>query len=344
MIHPTSRIVVLASSDAVSWEHVHSFAVPGRDVRDPHFLTLGERLFVISGAVRVGPEAPAAYDIDQHQEGFCAWTEDGTTWRGPRAMEGTVGTFLYGEGEYVHPDSARTKLARSCGMDHWRNWIPATYYYPTHSTSQIMSVTGARMIRVSCQGFVDHHEDAVYEAANNEYGNTFSNEVALFAMSDGSACRVNEFPPYRPPRRGTDEPVRDGGLVRGCRGLSAVPEQGQGRRGGRVRPTDLAARSRPMPAAGRWEPSPRATARNLGAAPIHPVERLPREFAGLPNRHAGAHQFLVDDFVRSCHEGTQPPNHVWNAAAYTVPGIVAHESALRGGELLDIPHLGAPPG
>ena len=88
MIHPTSRIVVLSSSDAVRWERVHSFAVPGRDVRDPHFLVLGERLFVISGAVRVGPEAPAAYDIDQHQ-GFCAWTEDGTTgtarapWRGP---------------------------------------------------------------------------------------------------------------------------------------------------------------------------------------------------------------------------------------------------------------------
>ena len=76
---------------------------------------------------------------------------------------------------------------------------------------------------------------------------------------------------------------------------------------------------------------------------IHPVERLPREFAGLPNGHAGSHQFLVDDFVRSCHEGTQPPNHVWNAVAYTVPGIVAHDSALRGGELLDIPYLGAPP-
>ena len=29
--------------------------------------------------------------------------------------EGTVGTFLYGEGEYVHPDSARTKAGRSFG-------------------------------------------------------------------------------------------------------------------------------------------------------------------------------------------------------------------------------------
>ena len=81
---------------------------------------------------------------------------------------------------------------------------------------------------------------------------------------------------------------------------------------------------------------------HLGAAPIHPVDRLPREFAGLPNGHAGAHQFLVDDFVRACHEGTHPPNHVWNAAAYTVPGIIAHESALQGGALLDIPHLGDP--
>jgi hypothetical protein len=94
MIHPTSRIVVLASSDAVSWERVHSFAVPGRDVRDPHFLTLGERLFVITGAVRVGPEAPAVYDIDQHQ-GFSAWTADGRTWHGPRAMEGTSGYYVW---------------------------------------------------------------------------------------------------------------------------------------------------------------------------------------------------------------------------------------------------------
>ena len=94
MIHPTSRIVVLASADTVSWKPVHSFAVPGRDTRDPHFLALGDRLFVISGAVRVGPEAPRGYDIDQHQ-GFCAWTEDGSTWHGPHAMEGTAGYYVW---------------------------------------------------------------------------------------------------------------------------------------------------------------------------------------------------------------------------------------------------------
>ena len=81
----------------------------------------------------------------------------------------------------------------------------------------------------------------------------------------------------------------------------------------------------------------------LDLAAVHPVERLPREFAGLPNGHAGSHQFLVDDFVRACAQGHQPPNNVWMAARYVLPCIVAHESAQRGGELLAVPDFGDPP-
>jgi hypothetical protein len=33
---------------------------------------------------------------------------------------------------------------------------------------------------------------------------------------------------------------------------------------------------------------------------------------------------------------------VWAAARYNLPGIIAHESALREGELLSIPDLGDP--
>ena len=112
-----------------------------------------------------------------------------------RHGEGAFGSIVYSECEYYHDwDHGLYAVARWRGGERWR-WSAGAppMYYPTHSTSQIMSVTGARMTRVSCQGFVDHHSDAVYQAANNEYGNTFSNEVALFAMSDGSACRVNEF-------------------------------------------------------------------------------------------------------------------------------------------------------
>ena len=65
--------------------------------------------------------------------------------------EGRVGELKYGEGEYVHPDPARVKLARSCGRDHWRNWIPATYYC-THSLAPVMYITDTRPVKVN--GFV----------------------------------------------------------------------------------------------------------------------------------------------------------------------------------------------
>ena len=42
-------------------------------------------------------------------------------------QQGAVGAYRYGEAEYVHPDPAEVKLGRSVGLDHWRNWIPATY-------------------------------------------------------------------------------------------------------------------------------------------------------------------------------------------------------------------------
>ena len=70
-------------------------------------------------------------------------------------QSGQMGEFKYGEGEYVHPDSARVKLARSCGRHHWRNWIPATYYC-THSIGPIMYITDTRPVRVN--GFVVAHD------------------------------------------------------------------------------------------------------------------------------------------------------------------------------------------
>jgi len=53
---------------------------------------------------------------------------------------GEVGTVMYAEGEYIHPDPADVVMGRSPGTYHWRNWIPATYYC-THSLAPIMFIT-----------------------------------------------------------------------------------------------------------------------------------------------------------------------------------------------------------
>ncbi len=81
-----------------------------------------------------------------------------------------------------------------------------------------------------------------------------------------------------------------------------------------------------------------------GSAPVHDRSRLPRAFDHLPNGHEGSHHFLVDDFVTAVEGRTRPAVDAWLAARYTLPGIVAHESALRGGERLEIPDFGDGPG
>ena len=69
---------------------------------------------------------------------------------------GLIGDFKYGEGEYVHPDSAETRLRRSRGFDHWRSWIPSTYYC-THSIAPVMFITDTRPVKVN--GFVVPYDD-----------------------------------------------------------------------------------------------------------------------------------------------------------------------------------------
>lgn len=66
-------------------------------------------------------------------------------------LKGEIGELKYGEGAYVHPMSAWHLNWLSPGINHWRNWIPATYYC-THAMAPIMHITETRPVKVS--GFV----------------------------------------------------------------------------------------------------------------------------------------------------------------------------------------------
>jgi hypothetical protein len=212
-------------------------------------------------------------------------------------------------------------------------------HYPTHSVGAVLSVVGGRMTHVSCQGFADNDEDGIYDPAVNRWHNAFSNETALFTMSSGGACRISEFRRIGHP--GTERMSLFG--TEGCFEDSSA---------GKVwvtkdhrettRLDDLLACRREAPT--NMTVLAQSDPHFFGASAVHAVERLPREFAGLTNGHQGSHQFLVDDFVRGCVGGNQTlPNNVWEAARAVLPGLIAHESALRGGELLEIPDFGGPP-
>lgn len=94
MLFASSRIVVMASDDGTEWSQVNSFSVASRDVRDPHFLVFNDTLFVYTGAWWVTPGNSENRDVNDHL-GFCAWTEDGQNWQGPRMLDGTHGYYIW---------------------------------------------------------------------------------------------------------------------------------------------------------------------------------------------------------------------------------------------------------
>lgn len=259
-----------------------------------------------------------------------------------RYAAGDFGHVVYGEGEYYHDyvhgmyDVAKWRH----GAEWEKYYGMPPMFYPTHSTSLIVSVTGAHATHVSGMGFVDRHPDNLYARPDNVWRNPFSNETMLCRMSDGSMARISEF------RR-----IGHPGTV-GMRlyGTEAGYEEQVGSQSWITKDraacedlTDLLS-CRNLPAdPGLMTAVTGSDGTHHGVSRVHPVDRLPREFVGLGNGHNGSHQFLVHDFVTACVTRRHPPNHVWAAARYLAPGLVAHQSALAGGVLMDVPDFGDGP-
>jgi hypothetical protein len=96
MVFPTSRVMILSSTDTKTWKQVHEFSVPRRDVRDPHFLVFKNQLFVYTGTWFSGDgELPRAqYDMNKHL-GYGVKTSDGSSWSEPIPLEGTYGHYIW---------------------------------------------------------------------------------------------------------------------------------------------------------------------------------------------------------------------------------------------------------
>ncbi len=227
--------------------------------------------------------------------------------------EQRLGEIFYSEGMYVHdapewadiPTDPQTLEERHAN---WRWYMPPTYYI-THSTSGIISVTGERLTAVAALG----HK---YEnPPDNRYGNPFVNTVALFKTSGGHAARVCEF------RRcawgawttrfefyGTEMTFR------------SAPEHEQDFGHDRIAFDEQVKRFHPE----------------------HQMHTLPIELvADAYHGHKGSHPYIVHEFISSIVQQRRPAVDVYEAVAYTAPGIYAQESALKGGEWVEIRDFGS---
>ena len=70
-------------------------------------------------------------------------------------------------------------------------------------------------------------------------------------------------------------------------------------------------------------------------AAIEQAELLPEPLRH-DSGHEGSHTFLTHEFVDAVVHDRRPAVDIYESLAYTVPGIVAHQSALKEGELLKV--------
>ena len=71
------------------------------------------------------------------------------------------------------------------------------------------------------------------------------------------------------------------------------------------------------------------------------IKRPPLPPGVEPGGHGGSHGYLGNEFVMSILENRKPLIDIYAALNMTVPGIIAHQSAMKGGELMKIPEYRA---
>ena len=228
--------------------------------------------------------------------------------------EGRFGTIYFCESEYHH--AGLEVLFWDHGQRTWRYGFPPMHY-PTHCTSHLVSVTGERLTAVSCVGWGD--DDPVLK--DNAYKNPFWNETAFFTTSKGHSFRVAVF--WKGAHRGTERAQWYGDKMSFFfphpNGLGPVIV-----RTGNQSEKDSGGFTRALAPFEKYE-QPQWWKTDLLPEPL-------RHDSG----HEGSHTFLTHEFIDALVHERKPVVDVYEAVAYTAPGIVAHQSALKGGEQMKI--------
>jgi len=230
-------------------------------------------------------------------------------------QEGKFGKLFYVESEYMHPGIENLYFEN--GKPTWRHGSPPMLY-PTHCTSHLISVSGERLTEVSCLGWGDN--DPAHQP--NESKNPFWNETGLFKTDRGNAMRICNY------RKGAVKGAERANYYGDKMSFYAVDPLGRGPtivHAGKQTEKDEGGFTRAAPESEPYQ------------VPQHWKTDLLPEPLRHDSGHSGSHTFLTHEFIDSLLKQRKPTVNIYEAVAYTAPGIVAHESALKGGERLKIP-------
>ncbi len=222
--------------------------------------------------------------------------------------EGKFGELFYCEAEYLHDmthDGPR--LCFYQGKPTWRYGFPPMLY-PTHSLGLWVGVTGERLTEVMCLGWGEPDAPMMKD---NVYGNPFWTAVACYKTEKGHMVRQVEL------RKGATGHCERASWI-GSEFSFYMPHPN----------------GTPAIIVKRGEKPQR-----FEQPQYWKTDMLPEPLRH-PSGHGGSHTFLTHEFIDALVNERRPAVDVYEAVAYTAPGIVAHQSALRGGEQMKIPDFG----
>src|SRR5215217_2220173 len=228
---------------------------------------------------------------------------------------GDFGSLISAAAEYNHPGLEILYFDK--GKPTWRHGLPPMLY-PTHSTSFLIGLTKERLTSVSCMGW--GNDDPMLK--NNVYNNPFWNETAFFKTNKGRPFRVevNWKGAYQEAERGEWRGDKMSFFYPtagspGCKIIKVSNVEGRDDAGFQHTVNNVQEYNAPQ----WWN-----------------TEMLP-----VPLRHdsghEGSHTFITHEFIDALVNNRAPEVDIYEAIAYTAPGIVAHQSALKGGENMKIP-------
>ncbi len=215
-------------------------------------------------------------------------------------QSGKLGEAVYAESEYIHARDYRDYQPPE-DPNHWRLWNPAIKYL-THNLGPLLYILNDRCVSVSCM-----RTDVKY----SPYSKIPKTDVAIFKTAKGALIKILiSFGAYH----GFDHNFS----IFGTRGTLE---------------TDI---TKPLEKAhtfARFSDVPGSIEEKID---IPLGLKKPNEPG---DEHGGADRKMVLDFIRCIIEDAPSPVDVDLAINMALPGIIAAESSINGGQLMEIPEI-----
>jgi predicted dehydrogenase len=214
--------------------------------------------------------------------------------------------------------------------DYWQGYPPM--HYATHALSPVLDLLDTTVESVSARGA----GRLAAEHVSGRFDNPYPTEVGLFTLKGSDVLADIQMSFFQTARtyiegfslygaqRGVEWPPDNEGDMT----LFDMFPPSEGNRGNRVESRSFAPRDYPesLPHPLRQFVRPSEYLRDGMSAP-----------ASVGAYHGGSHPFLVNEFVSSIVEDRAPVIDARRAAAWTAPGICAHDSALASGIAVQVP-------